>query len=411
MLEPHTIALHIYAESEEEAKELTKDITTNEVEDALKIIFDRAYEKGYASDNVFSVVIYESNVRKDQIDIEGYLSWMSDKYRFEILRVNNVDNKERNNMCYINDIYLKEKANESDKFTEEELKEKSPSEIKEMVESGKYCEDSAYTLEGDFCIKKIDEKEAKNGDVCESEFYYNYQGKCYEKGVIIESGIYYCNEKGEELVERDCVIKNELPAEGIYECADGTEAIKKGEVYPEDKKNQEKYVCVDKRNAVKPKTICWYTNHIVHNGECYNGPAPLIGGGCPDGGIKKGGGCYSRDLYHDYKCPSGDMYSVDDGPIPEYCPDTFTYTNPKLIGYKCELDSDELQGDKCIRTFKYQAQTKRSCEEGFTLIDNDACINKNNAKDLVKGKYCDYENSKLVNGKCYVYDMIEAKKK
>ena len=48
-----------------------------------------------------------------------------------------------------------------------------------------------------------------------------------------------------------------------------------------------------------------------------------------------------------------------------------------------------------------------TCKNGYTLVNNDRCVNLNNTTNKVNGLICD-ENSKLKNNKCIVYDFIEA---
>ena len=153
------------------------------------------------------------------------------------------------------------------------------------------------------------------------------------------------------------------------------------------------------------------SNHISINGECYVGPAPLLGGGCPSPDVKRGNGCYSKDQKKEFVCPDGTWYETKHGPIPELCPDTFTYKEPEVLGLTCNDPNMRLVEKKCVSERVSAAREILGCEDGAKLIENRKCLVLTDTKELVKGKYCDYENSKLVDGKCFIYDIIEAKRK
>ena len=390
---------------------LTEDKNINET---LKQILEKDIKSYSVNENeIINVLYYDENITNNE-DYPNMIRGLSPNYQIDVFTIESITEEDKNkakdnNSCMLDEAYIREQLNKNPTFTEDEIKDKSPSEIKDIIERGVYCEDKTYTLEGDFCLKKISEKEAKDGKICE-DGYYQYKGKCYKEGPIIDTNIFECN-KDEILRDKDCIFKEEYPADKIYGCKDGSEAVRKDTVYPGTKKNPEKYYCVSKENAQKPKSRCWTkSNHITINGECYVGPAPLLGGGCPSPDVKRGNGCYSPDQKKEYVCPDGTWYDTKNGPIPELCPDTFTYKEPEVLGNTCNDSSMKLEGDKCVRERVSGAREIRKCENGYTLTNN-KCLLLNDSKSLSNGKVCDYDNSKLVNGKCYIYDIVEAKRK
>ena len=143
------------------------------------------------------------------------------------------------------------------------------------------------------------------------------------------------------------------------------------------------------------------------NGKCYNGPAPTINGGCPNGDSLVNGGCYSLDSFDQYVCPNGSIYHKSQNSVPEYCPETIKTTKPVVSEYKCEGNA-ELNGTKCIIKESYDAERERTCKEGFTLVDNQMCINENNIKEYIEGYRCDKENTRLEDNICVILDIKEA---
>ncbi len=384
------------------------------LEEVLKKIYTDNIDFFKKDDRNRILLNIESKENKDQL-INNIHGTMIEGYDIDYLDINDITEEDKDyakehNVCYLKVKYSKDLTKENDKFTTEELIEKEVNVADEMVHRGIYCEDPAYTLEGDFCLKKIDEKEAKDGDVCPSHFV-DYKGKCYEEVSGVFTGKYKCNSDQEKLVGTDCVSRQTEPATPQYACADGSKAVMKGEIFPAAKKDRDKYFCVSKEKAKAPTSRCWtQSNHISINGECYVGPAPLLGGGCPSPDIKRGNGCYSPDNKQEFVCPDGTWYEVKHNNVPDLCPDTFTYKEPEITGYICEREEFKLEGTTCVLEGIYRAEEIVECPSN-SFNYHGRCLDKSTATSLVKGKYCDYKDSKLVNGKCYIYDIIEAKRK
>ena len=127
---------------------------------------------------------------------------------------------------------------------------------------------------------------------------------------------------------------------------------------------------------------------------------------CPSGYISEGSGsnlkCYT--VKKTYSCPkeanvkvgSGSSlkcYKVVDGTISYYCKDS-SYT---------------LNGTKCTKEEIKPVFHKASCPKGFTMNNENKCINYNNSVSMENGLVCENENSRLEGNMCVIYEMIEAK--
>lgn len=390
----------------DDAKKIVSDKLVGKfLDDAITCIAEKVIEEDYINDTGATIVMHaEGKIKSTQVDEVLKREFSKKNIHAEVIVVNSITKEDKKlaekynvspaKAAYINSLDAKE--------NKEELFSKSVAEIKEIKDTNQYCE-KGYTLEHGICYKQVGEEEPSLGNVC-PEGYGDIDGICYEETTIIETSNLVC--RGEFVLEDGkCVdkeIKDKLP---IYECTSG-ELGKKGDYYTIGIKDAEKMVCVDKSNAKKPTLRCLTINHIMINGECYVGPAPTINGGCPNGDTLSGGGCYSKDNGDQWVCPNGGIYHVSQNAVPDLCPDTFKYTDPKITGYKCE-DGYTLENDKCIKITTQDAEFERTCKDGYTLVNNSKCINKNNTKPYKKGDVCSGENAKLINNKCIIYNIKE----
>ena len=143
------------------------------------------------------------------------------------------------------------------------------------------------------------------------------------------------------------------------------------------------------------------------NGKCYNGPAPLINGGCPGKDVKRNGKCYSLDNEDQWQCPDGQIYMKSREGVPDLCPDTFTYRTPKIVGYSCP-EGYTLEDKKCTLTRNEEGFREKYCPSGYTLIEDRMCINKNKTTEKVSGYSCEEREASLVNDECIMYEQKEA---
>ena len=386
------------------------DLVGQQLDYVLDRIADKVIEKGY-TDGDRVVVIVNADGDFDNDFVERKLIDAFDRRQMvtEVIKVDNINaedeeiakkyNISRAKASYINSI---KKDNEN--ISIDDMIDKPANELKETKERGRYC-DSGYTLEGDFCSKPIGVEEPLSGVVCQVG-YYDYNNMCYEE-VGSEEGVNYICPDDRELNGDKCTRTFTMDADPIYECEKGS-LPKDNEII---KSGMSRNICIDKTNAQAPKLRCLYNSgHIMIGGKCYNGPAPVINGGCPNGDKLVNGWCYSLDNEDQWQCPDGNIYEKSKGTYVELCPDTFTYTQPTLTGYKCP-DGFEVKDKKCIREEVEDAQLERVCRSGYTLVDNGRCINLNSKISKTNGYYCENEHARLEDNQCVIYEFIEAKHK
>ena len=275
------------------------------------------------------------------------------------------------------------------------------SELTETKNTGFYC-DSGYIIDGSHCLKEISRESASTGEVCPRN-YTEYNGVCYEEKGYEETNELICRE-GFTLNNDKCINTIEMDAEVEYSCS-------KGELVRDPKglkKGVETPICVDKSSGVKPTLRCLSSSyHIVIDGKCYNGPAPTIDGGCPNGDTLVNGGCYSKDDEDQWVCTDGGIYHKSQDSVPEFCPETLTYIEPNIVKYSCQKDF-KLKDNICIKEEIEEARHKNICTDGYTEVDG-RCINYNNKTDKVNGYKCDDENARLKGNMCITYSSLEAK--
>ena len=391
-------------------KVLDKDLKGESLEEALRWIIFRSVDLDYVEgEQGVVLVMIDGNYNQDELR-RLIANPLGERERgLDMIVIDKISKEDEkfakdNNISLAKAHYILELAKERDVKAEDYIN-KSISEIKETKDTGNTCEEG-YSLERDFCIKEIERVAATNGEIC-PDGYREYKGKCYEESNIIDSDNYSCREG--KLEGTKCIIERiENAIVSKYTCSSGT--LKRKSEVGIRSTGEDDYVCADTSNG-KPPTLRCLTNpgHIMMNGKCYNGPAPTINGGCPNGDSLVNGGCYSLDSYDQYVCPNGSIYHKSQNSVPEYCPETIKTTKPVVSEYKCNGNA-ELNGTKCIIRESYDAERERTCKEGFTLVEEQMCINENNIKEYIEGYRCDKENTRLEDNICVILDIKEANK-
>ncbi len=381
------------------------------LDDALTTITDNIVDKDYMGDDGATIIMHtEGKIDNKKVEDIIHQKFDGRKIHVEVITIEKITKEDEElakkyNISPAKASYINTIAKENKEIPVEDIINKPVDELKETKETGKYC-DKGYTLRGDFCEKESNRYEASTGNVC-PDWYVEYKGKCYQEVPFEETDKLVCN-NGFNLEGEECVREETINAEAQYHCDKG-ELMRKGDVYVIGSKDNDKMYCVDKSTGKKPTLRCLLNSgHIMINGKCYNGPAPTINGGCPNGDTLRGGWCYSLDNEDQWQCPNGFIYEKSKGTYVELCPDTFTYIEPTITGYKCP-DGYTLNDKKCIKRETEKAQKERVCPDGYKMIEFDRCINDKTA-DKVSGYYCTGEG-RLENNVCVVYESIPAKQK
>ena len=393
----------------EDAKDIIEDLNGRNIDEGIEIITTRIIDKVEREDNKY-VILINSNGSISNKDIERKFNkyFKERNTEVEIISIDNISKEDEDlakeyNITPSKASYINSIKKENSNIEINEIVDKPVSELKETKDSGYYC-DEGLRLDGEYCLKEISRVPSKEKYVC-SPGYYEYKGKCYEETGTIEVVSTKCD--GEfKYKNGKCVRELTMNPKGNYKCNSGK--LTKKDLYFRNV-SEDAYICIDTNNSEKPTLRCLKGPHKIINGECYVGPAPTIGGGCPSPDKLVGGGCYSKDPKDQYECPDGSIYHVSQNSVPDYCPDTLKYTAATLVSYSCE-DGYTLKNNKCIKEEVNEPLKTLSCTTGYTLIDSNHCINLKKVVEKGKTVYCEDEDSKFESDTCVKYEKINAKK-
>ena len=391
---------------------ISNDLIDKEINDVINKLTDNIIDKGYIDNDHVSILLYaDKDIEKEEIINEFEKAFNDKDLRLDLIVIEEIkeEDKDLAKKYHISEAkanYLNNIKKNNENIDLNEIKDKSINELRETKETGKYC-DSGYTLRGDFCERDKASHEARKSLVC-PEGYVDNNNNCYKEGSSKETDKLICT-SGFTLINNECINESIIEREPVYHCDKG-ELLRKGDVNPVGSKDNDKMYCVDKSTG-KPPTLRCLRNpgHIMINGKCYNGPAPTIKGGCPNGDTLRGGKCYSLDNEDQYVCPSGNIYEKSKGTYVTLCPDTFTYINPTITGYKCP-DGYTEQDKKCYRKEVVDPMREKICLEGKLIKDRGRCITDETTK-MVDGYVCDNPNERLEGSKCIETERVPAKSK
>ena len=239
--------------------------------------------------------------------------------------------------------------------------------------------------------------------------YYEYNGKCYEEVRSEEGNKYICHDEF-KLNGNKCYRTEIINAEPVkYACNNGDAKTKlEMGLTNAESGDANDIVCVDLSSATHPVSPCEAndgTEYTVVGGKCYWHRAPIIESGCP-GKVKVAGECWD-DATGIYICVGhrdGKRYSSRS----EYCENSIKYINPIVSEYKCPIEYN-LSGDKCRKDEVEDAIHERVCPNGYSLVNNDRCINYNKSINKQNGYVCNKDNTRLEGNICIIYDIVDAK--
>ena len=399
----------------DDAKNIISDnFKGKSLKETLDLITNNLLKKGYASENErLEIILYSTgNISNNNLKNKLNKSLEKNHIDYNIIVIDKVDKEDKEfakkyNISPAKASYIKTITYDNKNISFEQLVNKSVNELKETKETGYYCP-KEYILEGSWCLKEINQTSAAKGEICPPN-YYEYNGICYEEKESIESDNYIC--MSEFTLKNDkCVrelTENAIPTK--YTCTSGTAKTRlEAGLTNENNGDAKDIVCVDASNATHPMSPCEVndgTEYTMSGGKCYWHRAPVIAEGCP-GKIQVGGECWddASNILICVGARDGKRYSSRD----EFCEGSIKYSNPEVSEYKCENKNAKLDGNKCIINEIENAQKERYCPNGYTLVDNDRCINYSKTANKEKGLVCDGENTKLKGNICITYEKIEA---
>ena len=404
--------INVKALNDDAKKIIGNDLKGKILEDAIDIITDNLIKEGFGEQQN-DVILYTNNLNNQEIKERLNSVFANKHFDVNIIVINEISKDDEQlakeyNITPAKASVINEIIKVNNNVEIETLINKNIKELNETKSTGNYC-DNGYTLEGDFCLKEINREPAQEGKVCK-EGYLEYNEKCYEEKPIYETDNLVCSEEF-TLEGTNCVRKQIVNATvSKYTCPEG-EVKTKAEVgdAPYNSGPANDPVCVDPSKITHPVTPCNLpandpTERTFVGGKCYWHRAPVIEEGCP-GKIQVNGFCWD-DASDVYLCPNtqnSNKRSKDDK--------CYVVLNVKAIPseYKCEDSSMQLEGTKCIKNEIEPAKHERVCPDGYTLTNYDRCINLKNEINKIDGYICNYDNSKLENNVCIIYDIVQAR--
>ena len=399
----------------DDAKEIVdQNFEGKTLDDTLNVLATNVIEKGYTDETGATILLYSTgNVDKNDLEEKLRNSFGSQNIGANIIVVDKITKEDERlakkyNISPAKAAYINSIAKENENIDVSNIVSESIKGLTDTKELGFYC-DKDYYLDGDKCLKEIDRKPAKTGDVCPNG-YLEYEGVCYEEKPIEHTDKLVCRDEF-ELDGDKCKRTQKFQAEAVkYECTSGVEMTKYQAGYADkNEKGADEKVCVDISKAKHPVSPCEThdgTEWTKSGGKCYWHRAPVIESGCP-GKVKVGGMCWD-DASNILICEGardGRRYSSRD----QYCEKSVKILPPTVTEYKCP-DDYTLEGDKCLKEEIEDAEYEGVCPSGYTNVFNDRCINKNKTNNTEKGYVCEYENSKLKGNECIIYEIIQANK-
>ena len=370
-----------------------KDLEGKQIDYVLNKIVDKVIDFGYVEENKINILMYSDGNNKEvqNMLIDEFKDKGIDCYVIVIEKISKEDEElaQKYNISPAKAAYINSISNDNIKV--EDIVDKPISELKETRDTGNYC-DLGYSLEEDRCIKEIERKDAINGAVCPVE-YIDYNGTCYKETKAFESGNLLCRD-GLELVGNDCIDKRAYKA---------NEKCENGELLGNK--------CVERRIIGEAYEFCRDPGRTLYDHKCL-ATKPSINGGCLGKDMYYNGKCLNP--YNDYymaewKCANGQVKTNADGSLLDNDTHCYEEVETDSVSYYCDDDSYTLVGDECSATFIEPPRRELICKEGNIKIDGDRCIIQTDIKEKVDGYYCEDESNRLVENKCIVYEIKEAK--
>lgn len=376
----------------EDANELISDNLKNKnIDEVLTSISNEIIDKINNEDKEYIILLHvEGKLETDKVSgkINEVFNERNKPVNIIVPIITKEDEKKSKklNITPAKAAFLKEVTESNENLKIEELASKPVNELKEIKETGRYC-DTGYTLEGDFCVKKIGEEQAIKTKICPKD-YNEIDGTCYKTDSFNEE--LYCT-NGQTLKDNKCI--GEVITEAKSKC-------EVGEYNPITDK------CETLVYVSEGTKVCGGDNpRISQQGTCTY-PKPMINGGCVENDVVINGWCYNMiDGGSDYPnliCPSGSEASIGSNGRACY---KKTSTPPT---YYCN-EEERLEGKNCISNKPSEPEHKITCSEGYTSYYDRMCVNYNNKTSLIDGYKCSKEEAKLKDDKCILYEVIEAK--
>ena len=375
----------------EDAIELIDDLKNKNIDEVLTSISNEIIDKINNEDKEYIILLHvEGKLETDKVSgkINEVFNERNKPVNIIVPIITKEDEKKSKklNITPAKAAYLKEVTETNDNLKIEDLIEKPVSELKEIKETGRYC-DKGYTLEGDFCVKKISEEPAIKSQICPNG-YQVIDGICYKNDGIKDEP--YCT-NGQTLKDNKCV--GEITTEAKSKCEVG-------------EYNSITDSCETLTYVSEGTKVCGGDNPLISQQGTCTYPKPMINGGCVENDVVINGWCYNMiDGGSDYPnliCPSGSEEATGSNGRACYKKTSSTPTN------YCN-NGERLEGKKCISNKPTVPEYKITCAEGYESYLDRMCVDYNNKTSLIEGYICNNEKARLQDNKCILYEEIESK--
>lgn len=394
---------------------ISKSMKGQSLDETLNDITDSLIKNGYANEDERLEIIINSNGNLSNDSLEKKLKNIFNNKNIDsnIIVVDDISKEDielskKYNITTAKAAYINSIIKENDNLKISNIVNESVKELTETKNTGKFCEEG-YTLEGDWCYKEVGKVPATSGEVCPRGFF-EYEGICYKETGMIDGTKNVCNEEftldGEKCIR--IIEKDAIPSK--YSCTSGIAMTRlEAGLTTKTSGDANDIICVDTSNATHPMSPCEVndgTEYTISGGKCYWHRAPVIAAGCP-GKVQIGSFCWddASNILICVGARDGKQYNSRN----EYCEDSVKYTNPKITEYRCEDKKATLVENKCIYKEIEDSHKERICPAGYTLVDNDRCIDTSKKENKVNGFVCEGENMRLKASSCIIYDIIESK--
>lgn len=397
----------------EDAKDIvSSNLYGKSLDDVIESITNKVVELGYAEEGTVTILVSSDNKEiNNSVNEKVTKSFEQKEVQAFVIVVDNITEEDKElakkyNITPAKASYINSISKDIEEIDINDLIEKPVNELDETKKTGNYC-DSGYSLEGDFCYKKIGEETPEDGFVCPRKTI-EYNNKCYEEVGTEETENLVCHDDF-NLEGTECYRtheENAVPSK--YSCSKGEAKtrLEAGLTRATDGDAND-IVCVDLSNATHPVSPCELndgTEWTKSGGKCYWHRAPVIASGCP-GKIQIGDMCWD-DASNVLIC-AGERDGKRYNSRSEYCEKSVSYTDPTVTEYKCENNNATLSGNKCIVKEIEPAERERVCPSGYTMTDN-RCLNIDSPVEKVSGLECLSKDSRLVGNMCFLYEIVES---
>ena len=384
----------------DDAKEIVSDnLKGMLLEDALTTIFNNVSEKIEIFDNHIEVLVNSTGAMDINYVVRKITDYSNNSnLDISVIRPGTITEEDKKlakkyNITEAKANYLNGLKIDYPDINLDDLVNKNIEELNETKQTGRTCPDG-YKLDWESCIKEKERVKARLDKVC-PQGYTGDRDICYKEGQFTEGDKLTCRSDF-KLNGDKCERKAESSIRGNCE---------EGGNFREDLMK-----CEYREDIGPGKEYCRITpgEDLLYNGRCL-GRKPTINGGCLGSDKVIGGWCYDTSANSGYeaewKCPDGSLVSHKDyAANGNTC---YKQTFKDHLGLYCDEGYTE-ENNRCVKYESEDAYKERICESGYTLLDNERCINKNDKKDLVDGYVCNDPNSRVIGDTCIIYEKIKA---